>query len=74
MEADATEMGGHLSHEYHYLAPIGEQSLQTCASCGETSIDSTEDKTAVSDCPKCNSKQVEKHRGIEVGFIRVTIY
>lgn len=66
MEADAKDMGGHLSHEYHYLTSIGEQSLHTCSSCGETSVDSTENEDEVSECPKCNSKEIQKNNGIEV--------
>lgn len=68
VEADAKDMGGQLSHEYHYLAPIGEQSLQTCSSCGETSVDSTENVNTLV-CSRCNSKEVQRNRGIEVNFV-----
>ncbi|XP_031633823.1 probable proline--tRNA ligase, mitochondrial [Contarinia nasturtii] len=65
VEADAQQMGGNLSHEYHYLTPIGEQKLQECSVCNETSVNSTE--TGDSECPKCKSNRVEKCSGIEVG-------
>lgn len=66
MEADAKEMGGYLSHEYHYLDPIGEAKLQNCRHCQHYSIDATEKANEQFKCPKCNTENVEKHNGIEV--------
>lgn len=57
-------MGGHLSHEYHYVTSIGEQKLQTCLDCGESLIDSTENE--VDKCPRCQTKNLKKESGIEV--------
>lgn len=61
-------MGGHLSHEYHYVTSIGEQKLQTCLSCGENSIDSTENDGDESKCPRCKAKDLKKESGIEVSL------
>lgn len=59
-------MGGHLSHEYHYVTSIGEQKLQTCSACGETTIDTTGIDEEESDCPSCHAKEAKKNSGIEV--------
>lgn len=66
MEADAKEMGGHLSHEYHYLTSIGEARLQNCPKCQHYSIEGGENETDGSKCPKCSAENVEKMNGIEV--------
>lgn len=69
MEADAKEMGGHLSHEYHYLSSIGEGKLQNCSKCGHSSVCSAEDGERLQ-CPKClATENIEKSTAIEVnGF------
>lgn len=72
MEADAKDMGGHLSHEYHYVTSIGEQKLQTCSECNETSVDNTENEDEQSKCPKCNADTVERISGIEVSSLKFT--
>lgn len=59
-------MGGHLSHEYHYLEPIGEAKLQNCPKCQSYSIDATENEEDSSECPECHAKNMEKTSGIEV--------
>lgn len=67
MEADATQMGGYLSHEYHYLASIGEAKLQHCLNCGHSFVveKETREKNELK-CPKCQAKNVEHTNGIEV--------
>lgn len=72
MEADGTDMGGHLSHEYHYLTSIGEQKLQFCSDCGEISVEPGNIDNCLLDnskCPKCNSNGLSKKRGIEVSAL-----
>lgn len=64
-------MGGHLSHEYHYSAEIGEAKLQKCSACGSHSIDNTENDDDESECPQCHAKNVDKSRGIEVSDIQL---
>lgn len=63
VEADASDMGGHLSHEYHYMNSIGDERLLICSSCHH-SIKETEETP--SKCTKCNSTSILRHRGIEV--------
>ena len=70
VEADAKQMGGHLSHEYHYLAPIGEAKLQHCLNCGHLLAEDqdTSDLKGL-ECSKCQAKNVEHTRGIEVNAV-----
>ncbi|KAL2919523.1 hypothetical protein HK105_201170 [Polyrhizophydium stewartii] len=35
-EADTGNIGGSRSHEYHFISPVGEDTVLTCASCGYT--------------------------------------
>lgn len=65
MEADAQEMGGHLSHEYHYMNEIGDEKLIICLSCSHSMKDTG---TIEPTCAKCNGTSFESHRGIEVRF------
>lgn len=70
MEADATQMGGYLSHEYHYMAPIGEAKLQHCLSCGHLLIeDRVTREVSELECSKCQAKNVEHTNGIEVNTV-----
>lgn len=70
MEADATQMGGYLSHEYHYLSSIGEAKLQHCLNCGHLSAEDqeTRDQSRL-ECTKCQAKNVQHTNGIEVSGI-----
>lgn len=76
VEADATLMGGYLSHEYHYLSPVGEAKLQHCMNCGHSSIDDRETMGENEmECSKCHAKKIDHTNGIEVnglsdGFMR----
>lgn len=63
MEAEAQEMGGHLSHEYHYMNQIGDEKLITCSSCSHSIKDTGTDEPK---CAECGGTSFEKHRGIEV--------
>ncbi|BFZ64905.1 hypothetical protein YB2330_006058 [Saitoella coloradoensis] len=38
-EADSGNIGGSLSHEYHYMTKIGEDTVLNCKSCGYTAND-----------------------------------
>lgn len=70
MEADATQMGGHLSHEYHYLSPIGEAKLQHCSNCGHLLVEDRETRDVSGlECAKCQAKNVQHTNGIEVSSI-----
>lgn len=64
VEATAGNMGGSLSHEYHYLADIGEDEVITCKSCNYSANTELVGKES---CPKCDSSEGLKiSRGIEV--------
>lgn len=65
MEADAAQMGGYLSHEYHYLSPIGEAKLQHCLNCDLLVEDRVHCLSAL-ECSKCQAKNVVHTNGIEV--------
>lgn len=70
MEADAAQMGGYLSHEYHYLSPIGEAKLQHCLNCDHLLVEDreTRDLSAL-ECSKCQAKNVKHTNGIEVKML-----
>ncbi|XP_017058070.1 probable proline--tRNA ligase, mitochondrial isoform X2 [Drosophila ficusphila] len=58
-------MGGSLSHEYHYISPVGEDTLLQCRSCGFAgNSEVLEGKPA--SCPSCNSSNLQEVRGVEV--------
>lgn len=65
VEADATDMGGKLSHEYHFLASIGDEVLSKCSSCEHFFK-----RSELEQCPKCTENDIEEVHGIEVGFSR----
>lgn len=72
VEADAKDMGGYLSHEYHYLAPIGDENVKICRSCLH-SIKSNDEKTVTDRCSVCNGTNLEENKGIEVeSFFHLT--
>ncbi|XP_024944462.1 probable proline--tRNA ligase, mitochondrial isoform X2 [Cephus cinctus] len=56
-------IGGSLSHEYHYLSDIGEDTVLLCQSCGY-SVNS--EVLNLSSCLKCNNN-LSSHSAIEVG-------
>lgn len=61
--ADTGIMGGSLSHEYHYPAEIGEDSLLSCKSCGKSGNSELFNSQK---CNECNSDSWSKTQGIEV--------
>lgn len=60
-------MGGCLSHEYHFLAPIGEEKLAICSKCKHA----TKTEAADTTCSKCNDTSPEQVHGIEVNFPKI---
>lgn len=69
VEADATDMGGHISHEYHFLADIGDENLFSCTNCQYSYKSRDENigkKHKNNECTKCNSKNLQHSHGIEV--------
>lgn len=60
-------MGGSVSHEYHFLASMGDEVLSICSNCGHsTKMDEHSDALELA-CVKCNSSESTKSRGIEIG-------
>ncbi|XP_001354284.1 probable proline--tRNA ligase, mitochondrial isoform X1 [Drosophila pseudoobscura] len=61
-------MGGSLSHEYHYVSPVGEDTLLQCSSCGYAGNAEVLDSKveASTDCPSCHSSHLSQVRGVEV--------
>ncbi|SPP87156.1 probable proline--tRNA ligase, mitochondrial isoform X1 [Drosophila guanche] len=58
-------MGGSLSHEYHYVSPVGEDTLMQCSACGFAGNAEVLD-SATTECPNCRSSQLSQVRGVEV--------
>lgn len=64
VEADTGEMGGSLSHEYHYVTDVGENSLLKCNKCNHAiNIEMNKEMKL---CTKCHSDDVQQIRGLEV--------
>lgn len=63
--ADTGTMGGKISHEYHLITDIGEDSIISCAKCSKainTEL-SRDDKI----CENCNPADLKSQQGIEIG-------
>ena len=65
--ADSGAMGGSVSHEFMVKAPIGEDAILECESCGH--YDSFEEASNGKTCPKCSKGTMKKHVAIELGHI-----
>jgi len=65
VEGASGMIGGNQSHEFHYPAEVGDDTLLQCKKCGfgmnkEISPESVQ-------CPKCSSADIEFTKAIEVG-------
>jgi prolyl-tRNA synthetase len=58
--ADTGNMGGKISHEYHLITPIGEDSIITCKKCSK----SINKELAEKICENCEN--LENEQGIEI--------
>jgi len=74
VEGASGMMGGSQSHEFHYTAEVGDDTLLQCQQCGfgmnkEMSPESVK-------CPKCSSADIKFTKAIEVGhtFLLGTFY
>lgn len=67
-------MGGSKSHEFHYLAEVGDDTLLVCRKCG--SGINKEMSSELTKCPQCACTDIESTRAIEVGhtFLLGTFY
>jgi len=68
LEADSGAMGGDISHEFMVSAPIGEDVIISCPSCGAQS-GVTEEFDKGKSCPKCQKGTLEADVAIELGHI-----
>ena len=68
IEADSGAMGGDLSHEFLITAPIGEDFVVQCSSCGDARS-LKEDFPEDTKCAKCSTGTLEKKVAIELGHI-----
>jgi prolyl-tRNA synthetase len=71
VEASSGNMGGSLSHEYHFLSPLGEDTIIICESCGfaanEEILEKKPEGQDHHQCPRCTGHKISTHRAIEVG-------
>ncbi len=66
VEADSGAMGGSVSHEFMVVAPIGEDVIAQCSSCGHADrFEGNEGKICVS----CGKGNYQKQVAIELGHI-----
>lgn len=56
-------MGGEVSHEFHYPADIGDDTLRLCEGCGSGWNQEAQEGTK---CLNCGSEAVVEKKGIEV--------
>ncbi|CAH0553947.1 unnamed protein product [Brassicogethes aeneus] len=56
-------IGGSISHEFHYQADIGEDKILTCSECGYSA---NTELSGDCSCPKCKSKNINISSGIEI--------
>lgn len=71
VEASSGNMGGSLSHEYHFLSPLGEDTIIVCESCGfaanEEILPKKDESQDKHQCPRCTGTKISTHRAIEIG-------
>lgn len=60
-------MGGSISHEYHFLAPVGDEVLSICTNCGHSTKFDDQSDSLENACGKCKASDLTKSRGIEIG-------
>lgn len=62
--ADAGNMGGKTSHEYHIITPIGEDSILTCKKCSKSINKELANDGKI--CDKCETENLVLQQGIEI--------
>ncbi|MBF0522667.1 MAG: proline--tRNA ligase [Candidatus Omnitrophica bacterium] len=68
IEADSGAMGGKISHEFMVTAPIGEDAVVVCPSCGFSGgVSGAQDEGG--SCPSCKNEKLKKQVAIELGHI-----
>jgi prolyl-tRNA synthetase len=71
IESDTGDMGGYLAHEFMLINENGADTIYICKDCGYKANKEIYElnKYDENKCPKCQSENLEKTRGIEVGNI-----
>lgn len=64
IDADTGNMGGKVSHEYHLITHIGEDSIITCSKCSKSINKELAKDEKI--CTKCDSNCLEHQQGIEI--------
>lgn len=74
VEGASGMMGGSQSHEFHYLADVGDDTLLLCKNCGFGT--NREMSPELVKCSKCSSTNIKRTKAIEVGhtFLLDTFY
>lgn len=65
VEGDCGDIGGQRSHEYHFPAAIGQDSLLICSKCDSGYNIEFEERNSLEKCPDCGGNLVSS-KGIEV--------
>lgn len=63
VSGDTGIMGGSLSHEYHFPAAIGEDTLINCSKCN---FNCNKELVRENNCPSCKSSDLKTIQGIEI--------
>lgn len=70
-EADSGNMGGTLSHEYHFASEAGEDTLLQCSACGhvvnQEVLGASETSNRSGGCRKCHEGHLSPVKAIEIG-------
>lgn len=74
VEGASGMMGGSRSHEFHYSADVGDDTLLLCKNCGFGT--NKEMSPELVECPKCSGTDIISTKAIEVGhtFLLDTFY
>lgn len=70
---DCGNIGGNFSHEYHYQAAIGEDTLLLCNACGVSTNSQLVSNPDDVSCTKCGN-QLTKVMGIEVCYFLIYFF
>lgn len=63
-------MGGKVSHEFHFPAAIGDDTLRLCEGCGHTW---NRDANKTDTCDQCGSDKISETKGIEVSAEKTNV-
>lgn len=67
MLGSSGNIGGSLSHEFHFLANVGEDKLKICSNCNLAINTELYDEQC---CKNCDNSSIESKQGIEVMYLQ----